>query len=133
MVRTTGDLQSRREMDAYYRWRQRSAVWLLATAGLLILTLIVLWGPNGGHPPDGLIPWWIEALTIAFIIMPPLGMQVAAFVHLVRSQRARRREANDGQTVYTNPVARFVDLHGIGVGLALVVVALALYFLWTLR
>lgn len=120
-------------MDAYYRWAQRSVLWMLATAGLLILILIVLWGPNGGRPPDGLIPWWLEALTIAFIILPSLGMLVVAFVHVLRSQRARRREANDSQVMYTNPVARWVDFHGIGVGVTVVAVVLALCLWWTLH
>jgi hypothetical protein len=120
-------------MDAYYRWAQRSRLWVLATAGLLIVILVVLWGPNGGHPPDGLIPWWLWALTIAFIFLPSLGMLVVAFAHVLRSQRARRREATDGQVVYTNSVARWVDLHGIGVGMTVVAVVLAGCLWWTLR
>ena len=75
--------------------------------------------------PSG-VPWWLVALIVAFIGLPAFTMSGIAGRHALRANRARRREIVDGKVTYTNQVLRWVDYHGIGVAIAIVVTAVVL-------
>jgi hypothetical protein len=68
---------------------------------------------------------WIGVLVTSLVGLPCLSMLVVACVHWVRAARARRRDIKAGFVVYTNRFSAWVDYHGIGVGLALVAILLA--------
>lgn len=132
MWRTGNDLQSRREFDAFYTWGQRSGLWVIATGVVFAITALVLWGP-GPLPQNVNFPVWLGASLVTFIIVPGLSMLGVAFVHLVKADRARRREAREGQVLYRNRVARWIDTHGLAIGLAISGLAVAVSILWALH
>lgn len=121
------DLESKREMDAFYRWGQRAPLWIFATLGPLVLLDILLFGPYR-HPPAS-APSWLAAPIMAVVFLPALWMLGVAWVHLVRAQRARRVEERAAVVAYPNQVARWIALHGIGTGLAIVAGLLVLTWL----
>jgi hypothetical protein len=132
MWRTGSNLESRREFDAFYTWGQRGGLWVIATGGGFAITALVLWGP-GPLPESVNFPVWLGASLVTFITVPGLSMLGVAFVHLVKANRARRREARDGQVVYRNRVARWIDMNGLAIGLAISGFAVAVSIWWTLH
>jgi hypothetical protein len=132
MWRTGGNLQSRREFDAFYTWGQRSGLWVIATGSVFAMAAAFLWG-TGPLPENVNFPVWLGASLVTFIIVPGLSMLAVAFVHLVKADRARRREAREGQVLYRNRVARWTDTHGLAIGLAISGLAVAVSVWWTLH
>jgi hypothetical protein len=130
--RTGNDLQSRREFDAFYTWGQRGGLWVIATGGVFIMAAVFLWG-TGPLPENVNFPVWLGASLVTFIIVPGLSMLGVAFLHLVKADRARRREAREGQVLYRNRVARWIDIHGLAIGLAINGLAVAVSIWWTLH
>jgi hypothetical protein len=132
MWRAGNDLESRREFDAFYTWGQRGGLWVIATGGIFAITALFLWGP-GPLPGNVNFPWWLVASLVTFITVPGLSMLGVAFVHLVKADRARRREAREGLVLYRKRVARWVDMHGLAIGLAISGLAVAISIWWTLK
>jgi hypothetical protein len=114
--------EASREMEFVYRWLQRARLWTIVTGGAFAVVVIALYGPYG--QPSG-VPVWIGVLVTSLVGLPCLSMLVVACVHWVRAARARRRDIKAGFVVYTNRFSAWVDYHGIGVGLALVAILLA--------
>jgi hypothetical protein len=132
MWRTDSNLQSRREFDAFYTWGQRGGLWVIATGGVFAITALFLLGP-GPLPENVHFPWWLVASLVTLIIVPGLSMLGVAFVHLVKADRARRREAREGQVLYTNRATRWIDTHALAIGLAISGLAVAVSIWWTLK
>jgi hypothetical protein len=132
MWRPGSNLPSRREFDACYTWGQRGGLWVIATGGVFAIAAILLWGP-GPLPESVNIPVWVGVTLVAFIGVPGFSMLGVAFVHLVKADRARRREAREGQVLYANRVEQWINTHGLAIGLAIVAVAVAASVWWTLH
>ena len=132
MWRPPTNLPSFRETDAYVTWAGRAFLWLVVFAGGFVVAAIVLWGP-GPLPKSVHFPIWVGASIVAVISLPSLAMLGLAWVHLIRADRARRREARDGRRVYTGPVARWFDTRGFALGLAISGLAVAVSIWWQLN
>jgi hypothetical protein len=124
MMWSTGNLESRREFDRYYTWALRARLWAIVAGGGCAAVFILLYGP-GRLPESVHIPVWLGGGIVAVIGVPFFAMLAVAFVHLVRADQARRREAKEGQVTYTNWVARWIDTHGVLLGLAVVALVVA--------
>jgi len=132
MWRPDTNLESLRELDAYGTWAGRAFLWLMVFAGGFAVASLLLWGP-GPLPKSVHIPIWLGASITAVIGVPSLSMMGVAWVHLIKADRARRREARNGRRVYTGPVARWFDMHGFVVGLVIAGLIVAACFWWTLQ
>jgi hypothetical protein len=135
MMRWSGDLESFREMAAYRTWATRARLWVLVSAGPIVVFLVLRYG-LGRLPDDVQVPWWVTVSIVAFIGLPAFCLLGAAFVHVVRANRARRREANIGEVVYANRVVAWIDTHGLlvaGVFVGLVLVGCAVWALLEAR
>ena len=132
MWRPPTNLPSFREEDAYLTWGGRALLWLVVFAGGFLVADILLWGP-GPLPKSVNIPIWVGAAIVAVIGVPPVAMLGVAWVHLIRADIARRREARDGRRVYTGPIARWFDMHGFALGLAIVGVIVSACIWWQLH
>ncbi len=128
----TGNLQSRREFDAYYSWALRARLWVIVTGGGCAVVFILLYGP-GPLPASVHVPFWLGVSIVALIGLPFLYLLDAALVHLLRAYRAVRSEANDGQVFYTNRGAQWVYTHGLLLGLVVVGLCVAASIWWTLH
>ena|ERR1700674_1942590 len=120
------------EMDAYVTWAGRAFLWLMVFAGGFAVAALLLWGP-GPLPKSVHFPIWLGASITAVVGVPPLFMMGVAWMHLIRADIARRREARSGRRVYTGPVDRWFDMHGFVVGLVIAGLIVAACFWWTLQ
>ncbi len=120
----TGNLQSRREFDAYYTWALRARVWVIVTGSGCAVVFILLYG-LGPLPASVHVPFWLGMSVVALVGLTFLCLLGAALAHLLRAYRAVRREANDGQVFYANRGAQWVYTHGLLLGLVVVGLCLA--------
>lgn len=132
MMRLTGRLQSRREFDGYYSWALRARLWVIVTGGGCAVVFVLLYG-LGPLPESVHVPIWLGVSIVAVIGVPFFYLIGVAFVHLVRADRARRREARDGHVFYANRIAQWVYTHGLAIGLAVVGLVVAASAWWALH
>ena len=130
LTRWSGQSESWREYDLFVRWGGRARLWAIATGLPVVAVLFILYGPD--RRPSG-EPWWIPTSVVAFICLPALTMVGIALRHLLRYGRARRREIDEGEVTHKNRIAAWVDYHGIGLGIAIVALVVALSAWLTLR
>jgi hypothetical protein len=132
MMWRTGNLQSRREFDAYYTWALRARLWVIVTGGGCALVFVLLYG-LGPLPATVRVPIWLGVSIVALIGVPFFYLIGVAFVHLIRADRALRREAKDGQVFYPNRIAQWVYVHGLAIGLAVVGLLVTASSWWALH